>query len=391
QVREDLWEWIPKSEEMMKEVNAYLPEAYKKKHGHWEEEKASAEKELGETQARFAALEKSEEGTPGEMAFLQERMFVQDDRVKRLVSHEPTKASVKKYLMIEHDPLLAGKYNLYFDAGYHASFVRLGAYTIVFIVIVGLLRRWSLQTDAKGGTSLFLRSRYWSCFFIMPFAVGFTFLVIDFLMALHYQWFSTMWGVYLFAGAALSSMALLIIIITSLKHFGYLKVVNQEHYHLMGKLLFAFCVFWAYISFSQYFLIWYANITEETQFFLLRNSSGWNWVSTILVIGHFFIPFIILLWRPVKKSPAAISAVCVWILLMHVVDLYWIIIPERGVSLTAASGDIRLWFPDAWLLDLLALVGVGGVVTFVFLTLLQKSSLYPCQDPRLEESLNATN
>jgi len=102
--------------------------------------------------------------------------------------------------------------------------------------------------DRQGrGERLFLRSRYWSCFFLLPFAVGSTFLVIDFLMALDYQWFSTMWGVYLFAGAALNSMALLIIVVTLLRDNGYLqKVVSLEHYHLMGKLLFAFCVFWAY-------------------------------------------------------------------------------------------------------------------------------------------------
>jgi hypothetical protein len=100
-----------------------------------------------------------------------------------------------------------------------------------------------------------------------------------------------MWGVYIFAGCAWASMGLTILVITWLRGLGYLKkVVTDEHYHLMGKLLFAFTVFWAYIAFSQYFLIWYANITEETRFYLTRNTEGWRWVSIFIVIGHFVAP-----------------------------------------------------------------------------------------------------
>jgi hypothetical protein len=215
--------------------------------------------------------------------------------------------------------------------------------------------------------------------------------MIDFLMALNYEWFSTMWGVYLFAGAALNSMALLIIVVTLLRDNGYLqKVVSLEHYHLMGKLLFAFCVFWAYIAFSQFFLIWYANIAEETRFYLLRNAEWWNAASIVLVVGHFFIPFVILLWRPVKKNPRVISLVGVWCLLMHALDIYWIVIPERAPSLTAGNTP-RLWSGEAVILDVIAFLGVGCTLAYVFLERLKGVSLYPCRDPRLNESINVAN
>src|SRR6185295_10442581 len=128
-----------------------------------------------------------------------------------------------------------------------------------------------------------------------------TFAACDWFRSLHYSWFSTMWGVYIFAGAAGSSMSLLVLVITGLRKAGYLRdVVTMEHFHFMGKWMLAFTVFWAYIGFSQYMLIWYANIPEETEFFILRNTESWNLLSLLLVIGRFFIPFALLLLRFTK-------------------------------------------------------------------------------------------
>ena len=234
-----------------------------------------------------------------------------------------------------------------------------------------------------------------SCGFLPFFATAWTFLVFDWLMALDFTWFSTMWGVYLFAGAALNSMGVLIILVTVLRKFGYLKnVVTLEHYHLMGKLMLAFVIFWAYIAFSQFFLIWYANITEETRFYLTRNTGLWNaYTIGFLVVGHFFVPFTILLVQKVKKLPVVISCVAGWNLLMHALDLYWIIIPERGPSLTAHLGEanIAMTIPGAWLFDILAFVSVAGIFGFFLLRQLSSASLFPCRDPRLDESLNVVN
>jgi len=182
-------------------------------------------------------------------------------------------------------------------------------------------------------------------------------------------------------------MALMLLLVSYLRSLGYLrKVVTEEHYHLMGKLLFAFTVFWAYIAFSQYFLIWYANITEETRFYLLRNTEGWRWVSIALVIGHFVVPFVFLLQQQLKKKPAFICFWGVWVLSMHVLDIYWNVIPERGPSL-----GIGVLAPGAWVGDVVALVTIFCLSGWYFLRSLNKYSLYPWRDPRLIESVNVVN
>ena len=172
----------------------------------------------------------------------------------------------------------------------------------------------------------------------------------------------------------------------------------MEHYQLMGKFLHAFVIFWAYISFSQYFLIWYANITEETRFFILRNTEGWNVVSTFLLFGHFVLPFVLLLPAWLKRTPKLICVMCVWILFVHLVDMYWVVVPERGPSLSAldvAAGkenaELTLWIAGAWWRDLIAFVTIGCLFTYVLLRKFGKGSLYPWRDPRLEESVNVSN
>jgi hypothetical protein len=277
------------------------------------------------------------------------------------------------------------------------GFLNLVAWVFRFILygvalggVIFCLRFWSLKQDQSGDPKYFRWMRRAACGFLPVFAASWTFLVIDWLMALDYTWFSTMWGVYLFAGAAQASMAFLIILLTLLRRQGYLsKVVSMEHYHLMGKLLLAFTIFWAYIAFSQFFLIWYANITEETKFYLTRNTEYWNaYTVAFLVIGHFFIPFAVLLIQQWKKVPVIICSVSCWILLMHFLDLRFMIIPERGPSLT---NGLAMSIPGTLFCDLLAWVGVGCIFGYFLLRQLSNASLFPCRDPRLDESLNVVN
>lgn len=225
------------------------------------------------------------------------------------------------------------------------------------------------------------------------FGVTLTFLSIDFVMALDYSWFSTMFGVYVFAGSALNSMAVLILTGIILQKMGYLKkVVTQEHYHIMGKLCFAFTVFWAYVSFSQFFLIWYANITEETRYFLLRNTENWNLVSLALVFMHFALPFLALLRSDVKKSTKFMTILCCYILFMHAVDVYHMIIPERGPSVgLVVDHHPELWIANSWLGDILALIIAISGFLFFYLRNLTSAALYPNRDPRILESANLHN
>ncbi|SKB04706.1 hypothetical protein SAMN02745166_04091 [Prosthecobacter debontii] len=266
-------------------------------------------------------------------------------------------------------------------------YFRFAFYFFVLWHIARTLRSKSVKQDMDGDIKHTIKARQFSCRWLLFFALTVTFAAVDWIMTLDYAWFSTMWGVYIFAGCAWSSMALTILLVTWLKSLGYLKqVVTQEHYHLMGKLLFAFTVFWAYIAFSQYFLIWYANITEETRFYLTRNTEGWRWVSIFIVIGHFIAPFVVLLSQPRKKNPIVMCAICLWVIFMHMVDIYWNVIPERGPSL-----GLGWWVSGAWVGDVVALAAVVGTVGFLFLRSLSRNSLYPCRDPRLLESANVIN
>lgn len=266
-------------------------------------------------------------------------------------------------------------------------YVRFILYFCVLGHIARTLRGKSLQQEKDGDIKHSIKSRWFACRWLLFFALTATFASIDWIMGLDYAWFSTMWGVYIFAGCAWSSMSLMILLVTYLRSLGYLKkVITDEHYHLMGKLLFAFTVFWAYIAFSQYFLIWYANITEETRFYLMRNTEGWNYVSIFLVLGHFVAPFVVLLQQGLKKKPVVICATGVWVLCMHMLDIYWNIIPERGPSL-----GLGVLAPGAWVGDIVALVTIFCLSGWFFLRSLNKYSLYPWRDPRLIESVNVVN
>jgi len=334
----------------------------------------------------------------GEANFLQERLDKTKVDVEKLengqLDDNALTAELQDHFLQHGDGKdLHGNVLLYKKRGYlNERFwvIRYIFYVLSLGGVIFILRKWSISQDSSGDPKYTLKMRRWSCLFVLIFALAWTFLVIDWLMILDYTWFSTMWGVYLFAGAAVSSMSFLVVLLTYLRSRGHLKeVVTMEHYHLMGKLMHSFVIFWAYIAFSQYFLIWYANITEETKFFLLRNTDFFNtYTIALLVIGHFFIPFGALLLRSVKKKPKVMVGIAVWLLLMQIADIYWIVIPERGISLT---GGELLTMPGAIWFDLLAFLAVGGIFGFLLFRSLGKSSLYPSQDPRLEESLNVVN
>jgi len=252
------------------------------------------------------------------------------------------------------------------------------------------------DTDPNPGTRRLFKARYHSNYPIIIFALTITFTGFDFVMGLDYKWFSTMWGVYLFAGSALNSMAVIILVCAWLKSQGHLKhVTGSEHFHIMGKLLFAFTVFWAYIAFSQFFLIWYANITEETSYYLIRNTGNWNTASIFLVFAHFVVPFVVLLQAWLKKNPKYLSIVAIYTLVMHVLDHYLITIPERGISLgnikPEVFGAIQTAIPNAFWGDILAFITIGAAFVFFLIRALGQHSLYPNRDPRILESANFTN
>ena len=289
-------------------------------------------------------------------------------------------------------------YNKYWFMNLPFWYGRVAFYFIGLSAVILFLRKLSTDqdTDPNPTTRRLFRARFHSTYTLIIFALTITFTGFDFMMGLDYKWFSTMWGVYLFAGTALNSMAVIILIVAWLKSQGHLKhVTTGEHFHIMGKLLFAFTVFWAYIAFSQFFLIWYANITEETSYYLIRNTGNWNIASIVLVFGHFVVPFVILLQAWLKKNPKALSFMAIYTLCMHVLDHYLISIPERGISLgnikPEVFGAITPTIEGAFWGDILAFVTIGSAFLFFLLRAIGQHSLYPNRDPRILESANLSN
>jgi hypothetical protein len=262
----------------------------------------------------------------------------------------------------------------------------------LFALWTFMMRKCSVAQDYDGDPKWTHRLRNFSYFGLPVFGVGYSLLVIDMLMALDFKWFSTMWGVYLFAGAAWSAMAVAIITITLLKNSGHLKeTVSEEHYHTMGKLLFAFTVFWSYIAFDQYMLIWYANIPEETSYFIRRNVGGWHILSTMLFLGHFVVPFLLLLPRNIpiipfmsKKNPKYLLCVGIYVLVIQALDLYIIIMPVRP---HAGEGPQLQWI---WL-DVACLGAIVSAVILGYLRTASKAALIPARDPRIVESIHLAN
>jgi hypothetical protein len=305
------------------------------------------------------------------------------------VDHGAYTSPDKYTFKASHDSLLA----------YKAWYMNLPfwlARIIGFFVLLGLgiwiQRKLSIDqdTDPKPTCDRLILTRKLSCLIMPVFAVVATFIALDFMMALDYKWFSTMYGVYFFAGCALNSMAVLMLTVVWLRKKGYLEqVANKEHTHIMGKLLLAFVIFWAYVSFSQFMLIWYANITEETTYFILRNTDQWWGWSLSLVFGHFMVPFVFLLPHYTKKIPKFIVPICIYILLFHVIDLYIAVIPERGVSLT--HGEHLFVEHAAYWGDIVAFITVGAFFVFMFLRNLGSANIYPNRDPRILESANLYN
>jgi hypothetical protein len=258
---------------------------------------------------------------------------------------------------------------------------RAAGYFLFLWWVSSTLAKRSIAQDADGAAKHTLVMRKFGIGGIVVVALSISFAGFDWLMGLDHHWFSTMWGVYIFAGAAGSSMSLLVLIITWLKSKGYLSAVNSEHYHIMGKFMLAFTVFWAYIGYSQYMLIWYSNIPEETIYFRIRNTESWWYFSQFLVIGRFFLPFPVLLMQATKKTKY-INHVAVWILLMQMLDIFVIVLP--------ALHPTGVHFADLFC-SACSFIGIGGLMGWLFLRNLVKTNLFPMRDPRLLGSIKLSN
>jgi hypothetical protein len=262
---------------------------------------------------------------------------------------------------------------------------------------------------------------------MIAFALTVTFASIDLLMSLNPHWFSTIFGVYFFTGCVLAGLISIALLAFWLQANGRLgNAVSKEHYHDLGKLAFAFVFFWGYIAFSQYLLIWYANLPEETQFYMPRQIGPWAFVSILLVLCHLFIPFVGLLSRHAKRRRIVLAFWAIWLLAAHWLDLFWLIMPSVFIQKIPQAVGLA---PDAPLPEALKLLlaspqsvyqvaekhqafmsviesplqpsalfvvlgmtaWMGGLYLINTARLLNKAPLIPVGDPRLAESLAFEN
>jgi len=278
---------------------------------------------------------------------------------------------------VAHDALLRFK-QPYLNERFF--FARAALYFVVWSGIALWFRRLSRRQDESSDPQLAARLRRYSGALLIPLALTHTFAAFDWVMSLAPHWYSTIFGVYAFAGGLVAGFALTALAAVAFQRSGLVPGITTEHFHDLGKLLFAFTVFWAYIAFCQFFLIWYGNIPEETIFYRVRLAGGWKLVTIALAVGHFALPFFFLMSRTVKRNAATLVAAALWLLAMHYVDVYWLVIPSIE-GLGARPGIV----------DVAAMLAVGGAFLGAFGWLMVRSPLVPQGDPRLAESLAFEN
>ncbi len=263
-------------------------------------------------------------------------------------------------------------------------YVRACFYFLIWTILALRLFGYSTAQDTSKDPQLTLRAQAFAPPATLLFALTLTFAAFDWIMSLEPTWFSTIFGVYFFATGVVSSYAVLILTTLALRKAGPLEgAVTVEHFHDLGKLMFGFLVFWAYIGFSQFMLIWYAALPEETTWYHNRwDHDPWAAVSMFLLLGHFVFPFFWTISRTFKRNVGRLRISAAVILVMHVVDMYWFVMPNY---LLGKDG-----FSFSWI-DIACLCAVGGTYGAVVFYRMTKFSLVPVGDPRLERSLHFQN
>lgn len=278
----------------------------------------------------------------------------------------------------QYDEVLAGKRG-YLNTPFWA--IRMVFYFVAWTILSYRLYRFSLQQDVDGDESIPAKLRSTSAWGLPLTGVTTAFASYDVLLSLDPHWYSTIFGVYFFAGGILSAVAVITLVALLLQRTGGMleDVITKEHYHDLGKYLFGFTVFWAYIAYSQYMLYWYGGIPEETVFFQHRLQMGWGWHSAFLVLFHFVVPFLVLLPQATKRTYSIMGVMSVWLIGMHWFDMHWFVLPVLRESGGFHWLDFTLW------------LGLTGVFGGALMYRLSRHSLVPQNHPYLEESLHFEN
>lgn len=278
----------------------------------------------------------------------------------------------------EHDALLKAKEAFLNPSGF---MYRTIIYFVLWSIWATRIYKHSTRQDTTKSLDQMHTISRWSAPGLLMLMLTGTLAAFDWSMSLDPHWYSTIFGLYCFAGGAFAFMAMWLLILVALREKGVLRSsVNLEHYHDLGKWMFALTIFWAYIAFSQYLLIWYANIPEETVWFMNRFEGTWSWVSALLLFGHFIFPFLVLVFRSSKRNLKVLTWMAIWFLVIQYIDFYWQVMPTFH-----KQGFVLHW------LDLACLVAPASALALLFWSRMRAHALMPIGDPRFEQSLGFQN
>ncbi len=276
--------------------------------------------------------------------------------------------------IVNADPILKHK-STYLNIPFFL--IRAVVYLGMWNLIGWLLNRYSANEDREGGTRWHGKMASVSAPGLIFWAFSITFMAIDWVLSINPHWFSTIFGMLFMAGQGLSSLAFLITLLVLLSYRAPMSgILTPRHLHDVGKLLLALVMVWAYFSFSQFLIIWSGNLPEEITWYVARLGGGWQYFALLLVVGHFALPFALLLSRDLKRNFKLLASIAVFILLMRFVDVFWLVAPDFRKD----------QFGVSWL-DFAAPIGICGLWLAYFLTQLEKRPLLPLNDPHLEEAL----
>jgi hypothetical protein len=276
--------------------------------------------------------------------------------------------------LVAHDEALQHK-QLYLNVPFFLT--RAAIYFLAWNTLSYFLNRWSLEQDRTGDPRIARRMQALSGGGLVVYGLTITFASFDWLMSLEPHWYSTIYGVLILGGQGLSSLAFLIIVLVWLSRRPPLdQIVVPAHFHDLGNLMLAFVMLWAYFSFSQYLIIWAGNLPAEIGWYLHRMQTGWRPVAVVLMLFHFALPFVVLLSRTVKRQGRLLVRVAIAVLLVRLVDLWWLIGPEFHTDGIAVS-----WM-DAWIP-----LGMGAIWLAAFIYQLRGRAILPIHDPEFDETL----
>jgi hypothetical protein len=256
--------------------------------------------------------------------------------------------------------------------------VRAIIYFVVWLAMAHRLDRWSREEDRGAALGWLKRLRRLSGPGLVIYGVTITFAAFDWLMSLNPEWWSTIFGLLIIGGQALSATAFMILVAALLSTREPMASVFQpRHFHDFGKVMLTFVMVWAYLAFSQLLIIWAGNLPREIAFYLPRMQSSWRWVGVLLIVLHFALPFALLLSRDLKRRAVWLASLAGLVLVMRVIDLFWLVAPEfRRQGLTVD------WF------DPVTVIGICGVWLALFIRELKARPMLPLRDPHLADALS---